>query len=222
MGREYNSPPMDGIKQWMLDNKIFSGLAGVILIMVGGVIAYFYKRRNSREVLPASTVQQGQVGTGNVVNVQGSVGNLAVGAAGPVNPSAEQVRVDVKEATPQRRLPMVCGGFDVDRGVNVRHEAWLPYPAELKIRCHNLTGTPVVVDQIRLLNADSNQEIRCFDGDSKRIDAFGSVEINLKFSLDNEQSYETPPQWRGLINITTVRGGAFLSKPFQWTNSNRE
>ncbi len=166
----------------MLDNQVFSGIAGVVLAAIFAVVAYFYKRRRHRRAA-----------------------------------SAELVRVDVKEAIPQRqRLWGATGGFDDDRGQFVHQELWLPAPAELKIVCYNLTGTPVVIDQIRLLNADSKQEVKCFDGDSRRMDGFGSVEIKLELPLDNDQPYEPPPQWRGAINITTVRDGSFDSKPFEW------
>jgi hypothetical protein len=177
----------------------------------------FRKQNKPKAPITAKTKQTGHVGMGNVVNVQGSRNTLAIGAAAPINPPAEQVRVDVKEAIPQRRLLWATsGGVDLDSGQPFRNEVRMPTNAELRIVCHNLTGTPVTIDEIRLMNADSNQEVRCFDGESKRMDGFGPVEIKLKLPLDNTQSYETPPPWRGLINITTVRGGSFDSKPFEW------
>jgi hypothetical protein len=75
-----------------------------------------------------------------------------------------------------------------------------------------LTGTPVTIDQIRLLAAENNQEVGHWDGDAKRMDGFGSVDVNLKLPLN----YVAQPEWRGIINITTIRGGSFNSNPFQW------
>lgn len=90
VGTSLESAPMDGFKKWMSDNQVFSGLAVAVLTMLGGVIAYFYQRRRKASQT-ANTTQQpvqqiGNVGTGNVVNVQAPVGSLAVGAAAPVAP----------------------------------------------------------------------------------------------------------------------------------------
>jgi hypothetical protein len=205
--------PMDGAKKWMLDNQVFSGIIGVVLAAIFAVIAYFYQRRRKASQTASPTIQQsGQVGTGNVVNVQGPVGSLAVGAAAPASPPAEDVRVDVKGVTPALEMPSLAGHIDPQSLRAVPHKVWM-HPAQLKIVCHNLTGTPVVIDQVRILNVDSNKEVACYEGDTKRMEGFGSIEMHLNL---NQELFETLPQWRGLITVTTVRGGSFNSKPFQW------
>jgi hypothetical protein len=202
---------MDAVKKWMLDNQVFSGMAVAVLTMLGGVVAYFYKRRKQLQGDAGRTVQTGRIGAGNIVNVQGPVENLAVGAAAPVSLPAEDVRVDVKGVTPAGRRFSGYVGLNDNYGRQVfQQEAWTPVPACLKIVCHNLTETPVLIDQILLLNADSNQAMGRFDGNPTRLAGLDFKEIHMNLPL------EMPPALRGRINITTVRGGAFDSKPFEW------
>jgi hypothetical protein len=204
---------MDGVKQWMSDNQVFSGIAGAVLIFLLGVIVDFFRRQKRRKASSiANTIQTGHVaGTGNVVNFQGTVNSLTVGGATPVSPPAENVRVDVKGVTPAgRRFSGCIEGCD-NQGRQIFHqEAWTSVPACLNIVCHNLTATPVVIDQIRLLNADSRQEVQLFDPDPKRIDGLDFVEIPLNLPLNMS------PPLRGMISITTVRCGSFDSREFEW------
>jgi len=146
---------MDGLKKWLTDNQVLSGLAAAVLTIVGGVIAYFYQRRRKASPTASPTIQQtGIVGTGNIFNVQGPVNNLAVGSEAPVSPPAEQVRVDVKEAISEgRRMSGYVGAWDDSGREHTSYQAWTPVPACLRIVCHNLTGTPATIDQIRLVHS---------------------------------------------------------------------
>jgi len=200
---------MDAVIKWMSDNQVLSGIGGVALTAVFGVIAYFYKRRRELPTPSPAVQQSGNVGTGNAVNVAGSIGSLTVGAPQPASLPAENIRVDVKEAWSQRRqLFWATGGFDIDLGRDVTHELWLPAAAELKIICHNLTATPATLDVIRLLNVDSNQEVGHWDGNAERMGGFDHAEVKRELPLDNTlPENPPPPQWRGIIEIVTVRGG---------------
>jgi hypothetical protein len=197
---------MDAVWKWMVDNQVFSGLAVAVLTMLGGVVAYFYQRRKQPQGIASHTVQTGHVGTGNVVNVQGTVGSLAVGAAAG-NPSTENVRVDVKQVTPQGGIPPTSNSFEKSlyRDIKYLHHG------KLLVYCHNLTATPVVIYEIRVLEAESRTKVAGWDGGAKRMEGFGFIELNLYLPTEHPE----PPS-KCLLNITTVRGGSFDSAPFNW------
>ena len=53
--------------EWISDNKVFSGIGGVVLTILAGIIGYFFKKKNDKS-LPSQSITAGN----NSNNIQGS------------------------------------------------------------------------------------------------------------------------------------------------------
>jgi hypothetical protein len=124
--------------------------------------------------------------------------------------------VTPKNFSPAYDLKIYGGGFDIHTMQNTRMEASLGVePAVLKIRCHNLTPTPIILDEIQLLNADTSEVVVQQDAKAQRIDANGTCEIDIRLG-STKNPYREPPSWSGQVVIQTVRKGVFSSTPFKF------
>jgi len=200
---------MDAIWKWIQDNQVLSGIGAVVLSAILGVIGYFYKRRKESPTASPAVQQLANGGAGNAVNVAGSVGSLTVGAPQPTSPPAENIRVDIAKLVAPIRLPNVIELHVGDR--TIPHEVTTLSPAQVEIVSHNLTGTPATVDVIRLFKEGTNEEV-CRWSKPAWVGGLKFAELTLNLP----SGYTLPPRWRGIIEVVTIRGGVFRSKPFQW------
>ncbi len=114
---------MDNLK-W-----VFDGIGVAVIVLILGVIGYFIKRRTEKRDLPegaksetasivqkgngVATVQQGQTGSGHVINVNAPVTSLSVGNSETKQPdpiqtrtvslSLRQIKDDIASVPPYQR-----------------------------------------------------------------------------------------------------------------------
>ena len=124
--------------------------------------------------------------------------------------------VTPKTFTPAQDLKMYAGGFDSYTMQQTWTEASLGVePAKLTIRCHNLTPSPVIIEAVKLLNADTGGVVVQQDGKAQRIDADSSCEIEIRFGSPENPQRE-PPQWSGQVAVETARREVFSSECFKF------
>jgi len=100
-------------------------------------------------------------------------------------------------------------------GAETYHTKLRVNPANLETFCYNQTATPIILDEIRLLNADSGEEVLRQDARAQRIDAHGSGAVDIRIGTRDAPCYQTPT-WRGKITVKTVRKESFSSSPFKF------
>lgn len=128
----------------------------------------------------------------------------------------EVLRVDPKKFSEACDLLASGGGFSPDVGHYRRQGKIGVRPAKLRVLCHNLASTPAILDEIKLLNKDSSEVVSRVDGDAKRIDSHGSVEVEIPVGTHDAPCYQ-PPQWRAAVIVKTIRKKSFSSRTFEFS-----
>lgn len=126
--------------------------------------------------------------------------------------------VTPKKFSPAYDLTICSGGFDAYTMQDTIHEATLGVnPAVVNVRCHNLTATPIILEEIKLLDADTGEVIVRQDAKAQRIDANSSWEIDIPFG-SAAAPYRRPPPWPGQVRVETASREEFLSVPFNFNS----
>ena len=121
-----------------------------------------------------------------------------------------------KKFSPANDLIARCGRTNLDTlRVETYHAKLGVNPASLETRCYNLTATPIILDKVRLLNADSGEEVVRQDAKAQRIDAHSSGAVDIRIGTTDAPCYQTPT-WRGQITLETVGKKSFSSSPFNF------
>jgi hypothetical protein len=109
-------------------------------------------------------------------------------------------------------------GLDVDTMQVASSEATCGVePAKLNVVFHNPTPTPFILDEVKLVNADTGELVVRHEAQAIRIGAHDFVEID--FRVDSRESpANKAPSWRGQIRIKTDSKKEFSSLPFNFGN----
>jgi hypothetical protein len=128
----------------------------------------------------------------------------------------ERLEIAPKKFSLAYDLEFRIGGFDVETMQHTSTRARVGIePAKLKILCHNLTATPVILADVELLNADGEMVAVRQDANAQRIDAHASGEIEVLIGSPSSPCYQCP-SWHGQVRIKTIRKKVFSSPSFNF------